>query len=392
MVPTRCAIRTISRSAIAAASAGSFSATYLTGTAGNIIASKDAWFAPLKVRTGPDGALWVLDWYNYLFLHNPAQPGGAGGAWCQSNNCNTPGNLRTKTRSRIYRLLPKDGVAQPYLNLGSSATEATLVQALWHSNFMWRVQAQKQLIYRSTLAAGTLDMLEAILKTQGTPDAMGNDAIATHAIWVLEGRGLLTTEATRWIPVVQAAMGNSAWATRRNIVMAMPKTAAYGAVLHAACAVNDDHSQVRLQAMVTIQQGATATHHPMWTTFDIGHVTAARTAASVATNATRACTPVTGALPARTVSIATSRAGDLPNQLRYSLNGNGIELGVNMQLPSGELVVYDLRGQVAFRSTFKDGKWSQASVKDLKLPVYFYTYRSKAGGTLKGQIPMAGNL
>lgn len=373
--------------------AGSFSATFLTGTAGNIIASKDAWFAPLKVRTGPDGALWVLDWYNYLFLHNPAGPGGVGGAWCQSNNCSTPGNLRTKTRSRIYRLLPKDGQPQPYLNLGSTATEATLVEALSHSNFMWRIQAQKQLIYRATLAPGTLDQLEAILTTQKTPDAMGNDPAASHAVWVLEGRGLLASDATRWSAVVKTAMGNSAWVTRRNIVMAMPRTAAYGAVLHAACAVNDEHSQVRLQAMVAIQEGATATHHPMWTSFDIGNVTSARTAAGIETGATRACTPATAALPARpTVSIAAGRAGDLPNQLRYSLNGNGIELGVNMQLPAGELVVYDLRGQVAFRSTFKDGKWSHASVQDLKLPVYFYTYRSHSGGILKGQIPMAGNL
>lgn len=374
-------------------SAGSFNVTMRTTSAtGNIIASKDAWFAPLKVRTGPDGALWVLDWYNYLFLHNPASPGGAGGAWCQSNSCNTPGNLRTKTRSRIYRLLPKDGQPQPYLNLGSTATEATLVNALSHTNFMWRMQAQKQLIYRSTLSATTLDQLESLLTTQATPDAMGNDPAATHAIWVLEGRGLLSSDAARWSPVVQTAMRNSAWATRRNIVMAMPRTAAYGAVLHAACAVNDEHSHVRLQAVEAIKEGATASHHPMWTSFDIGHVASARGTA-VGTNATRACTPTTGNLPARpSVSVASGRAGDLPNQLRFSLSDNSIELDVNLQLPAGELVVYDLRGQVAFKSAFKDGKWSQASVKDLKMPVYFYTYRSKDGGTLKGQIPMTGNL
>ena len=33
------------------------------------------------VRTGPDAALWVVDWNNYLFLHNPATPTGPGGAW-----------------------------------------------------------------------------------------------------------------------------------------------------------------------------------------------------------------------------------------------------------------------------------------------------------------------
>jgi uncharacterized protein len=375
------------------AKAGSFTATFLTGTAGNIIASKDAWFAPLKVKTGPDGALWVLDWYNYLFLHNPASPMGAGGAWCQSSSCNTPGNLRTKTRSRIYRLLPKDGKAQPYLNL-TTATEAALVSALGHDNFNWRIQAQKQLIYRSTLSAATLDQLQSILTTQGTVDGMGNDPIATHAIWVLEGRGLLASDATRWAPVVQTAMGNTSWVTRRNIVQAMPRSAAYGAVIHAACGVNDENPQVRIQAMVAIQEGATATHHPMWTSFDIGNVTSARTAASITTNATRACTPSATALPVRepSSSLASDRAGNMPNQLRYRLNGNGIELGVNVQMPAGKLVIYDLRGQMVFHSTFKNGEWSQSSVKDLKMPVYFYNYRSFDGGVLKGQIPMTGNL
>ena len=371
--------------------AGSFTASFLTGNAGNIIASTDAWFAPLKVGTGPDGALWVLDWYNYLFLHNPAGPSGAGGAWCQSNSCNTPGNLRTKTRARIYRLLPKDGQPQPYLNLGSTASEASLVSALSHSNFVWRMQAQKQLIWRATLSAATLDQLEGILKSQTTPDAMGNDAAATHAVWVLEGRGLLASDATRWAPVVQAAMGNSSWVTRRNIVQAVPRNDAYGAVLTAACAVNDENPQVRLQAMVAIAEGATVTQ-AMWSSFDIGQVTSARTAASISTAATRPCTPTTGSLPARTVSLAPGRAGELSNHLRYSLIGNGIELNVNLQLPSGELVVYDVRGQVAFRSSFSNGHWSQTSVQGLNMPVYFYSYRTQGGATFRGQIPMTGNL
>lgn len=373
--------------------AGSFTASFMTGNAGNLIASTDAWFAPIQTQTGPDGALWVLDWYNYLFLHNPAGPSGAGFAWCQSNSCNTPGNLRTKTRARIYRLLPANGQPQPYLNLGSSASEATLVGALSHTNFMWRLQAQKQLIYRATLSAATLDQLEAILKTQATPDAMGNDPAATHAIWVLEGRDLLKTDATRWAPVVQAAMGNSAWVTRRNIVQAMPRTAAYGAVLNTACAVNDDNAEVRIQAMVAITEGATATHHAMWTSFDIGQVTSARTEAKIATSATRECTPTLGTLPARpTVSIAAGRTGSLPNHLRYSLKGTGIDLDVNLQLPPGELMVYDLRGNVAFRSTFNNGQWSQTSVRGLKMPMYFYSYRTHGKGTFRGQIPMTSNL
>src|SRR5206468_2901931 len=30
------------------------------------LASTDGWFRPVQVRTGPDGALWVVDMYRYV--------------------------------------------------------------------------------------------------------------------------------------------------------------------------------------------------------------------------------------------------------------------------------------------------------------------------------------
>ena len=35
----------------------------------DFIASKDRWFRPVMVRTGPDGALWVVDMYRYMIEH-----------------------------------------------------------------------------------------------------------------------------------------------------------------------------------------------------------------------------------------------------------------------------------------------------------------------------------
>ena len=69
--------------------------------------------------------------------------------------------------------------------------------------------------------------------------------------------------------------------------------------------------------------------------------------------------------------------------------GNGLSNMAMLECLRGLLPGHTVHG---FRSTFKDGKWSRNTVQDLKLPVYFYTYRSVDGGTLKGQIPMAGNL
>ena len=52
-------------------------------------------------EVGPDGNVWVIDWYTFIVQHNPTPPGfktGKGGAY------ETP--LRDKTHGRIYRLVP----------------------------------------------------------------------------------------------------------------------------------------------------------------------------------------------------------------------------------------------------------------------------------------------
>ena len=51
-------------------------------------------------EVGPDGAVWVIDWYNYVVQHNPTPAGfktGKGAAY------ETP--LRDKTHGRIYRVI-----------------------------------------------------------------------------------------------------------------------------------------------------------------------------------------------------------------------------------------------------------------------------------------------
>ncbi|PYK98809.1 MAG: hypothetical protein DME19_11085 [Verrucomicrobia bacterium] len=65
----------------------------------NFAASDDEWTSPVCAEVGPDGALWVSDWYNYVIQHNPTPrgfPTGKGAAY------ETP--LRDKTHGRIYRI------------------------------------------------------------------------------------------------------------------------------------------------------------------------------------------------------------------------------------------------------------------------------------------------
>ena len=360
--------------------------TRMTGTGSNIIASTDAWVAPLKVRTGPDAALWVIDWNNYLFLHNPASPTGAGGAWENS--------LRDKKTTRLFRIVPSSGATHPVLNL-STASDAQLVAALSNSNFVWRMQAQKILV-RKTPSAELLTSLETILKTSRRVDDIGNDPAVTHAVWVLEGLGQFTSDAARWDPILKSLLLHPAWMTRQNVLQAMPRTAATSKSISDQCSVNDDHGHVRYQALLALAQAPKADNATaIWTTFqnaDAGitgtPAAAAVTAAGITTSATRPCTP-----PYVPTSLAPSpKITQARTDLRFHATRDGFNLMALRQLESGELVVYDLKGHVAFRSVYNNAtaQWSAPSASGLKNPVYFYTYRKLTGELLKGEITLTG--
>jgi hypothetical protein len=66
----------------------------------NLVAADDEWAAPIDAQVGPDGNVWVLDWYNFIVQHNPTPAGfktGKGGAY--------ESDLRDRTHGRVYRLV-----------------------------------------------------------------------------------------------------------------------------------------------------------------------------------------------------------------------------------------------------------------------------------------------
>ena len=73
----------------------------------NLLASDDEWTAPIMAEVGPDGNVWVLDWYNYIVQHNPTPQGfktGKGAAY--------ESDLRDKKHGRIYRVVHEDRPAK----------------------------------------------------------------------------------------------------------------------------------------------------------------------------------------------------------------------------------------------------------------------------------------
>ena len=108
-----------------------------------MLASDDEWTAPIAAEVGPDGHVWVIDWYNYIVQHNPTPHGFRTG---RGNAYETP--IRDQTHGRIYRIVYKDapGLAVP----GARPEQCGRAGcgALRSDNQLWRLHAQRLLVER----------------------------------------------------------------------------------------------------------------------------------------------------------------------------------------------------------------------------------------------------
>lgn len=151
-------------------------------SANNLYASADAWSAPVFADVGPDGAIWICDWYNIIVQHNPTPSRASAGVDRKTGSGNayvTP--LRDKQHGRIYRVYPKESENDINPGLDPKHPE-TLVAGLSHSNQPWRLHAQRLLVESGDRAQ--TGSLAALLK--------GDDPLAAaHALHALAGLGTL---------------------------------------------------------------------------------------------------------------------------------------------------------------------------------------------------------
>ena len=134
--------------------------------------SEDNWFRPVDIELGPDGALYVADFYNRIIGHYEVP-------------LTHPG--RDRERGRIWRIVYKgtDGKPAPAPSLidRTRSSVAELVADLAHPNLVVRITAANQLVDRGGEAA--IAAVRAIMKP-GTPARQ-----RVHGLWVLERLGAL---------------------------------------------------------------------------------------------------------------------------------------------------------------------------------------------------------
>ncbi|HEX3314115.1 MAG TPA: PVC-type heme-binding CxxCH protein, partial [Gemmataceae bacterium] len=184
-------------------------ATYKTKNSWNLLASDDEWTAPIMAEVGPDGNVWVIDWYNYIVQHNPTPQGFKNG---RGNAYETP--LRDKSHGRIYRIVHKDGKPSTITTL-KDATPQQLVNALGSDNLFWRRHAQRLLVEQGGEAA--VIPLRSLL-AEPKLDSIGLDVGSIHGLWTLKGLG-----DSR--PQFDAALRNRSAAVRRAGALVAPQDA-----------------------------------------------------------------------------------------------------------------------------------------------------------------------
>ncbi len=195
----------------------------------NLLSSADAWVSPVAARTGPDGAVWVADWYNPIIQHNvvfrfwnpargydephsPYQTGDPGPG--KGNAYVTP--LRDRDHGRIWRIVPEQGAVRKSSGL-DPAKPASLVIGLTSPSQFIRLEAQRLLVERGGNDA--VKSLVMLITQNAAPEGIDKPLAAIHAIWTLAGLGLEPGgEAYR---VVAAALKNNDSLVRRHAMLAL---------------------------------------------------------------------------------------------------------------------------------------------------------------------------
>ena len=132
----------------------------------DFIGSSDPMFRPVAIHFGPDGALYIVDWYNKIISHNEVAR-------------NHPD--RDKSRGRIWRVTHKDVPLQTMPDLTTCAPDE-LLRILSGDN-----TRQSQLAWQAITDRGLLELAPKL--TALVSDTQASVGQRVRALWALEGLG-----------------------------------------------------------------------------------------------------------------------------------------------------------------------------------------------------------
>ncbi|MHB1178011.1 MAG: PVC-type heme-binding CxxCH protein [Daejeonella sp.] len=223
----------------------------------NLLASSDEWVGPVQAEVGPDGAVWVADWYNFVIQHNTFVPGQAPTEVIlpltlddqkrgQGNALAT--NLRDLDRGRVYRVVYKKGKTYTPLKLNVNDVPG-LLAALENDNMFWRITAQRLLVESKNLSA--LPGLYKIINDQKV-DEISLNGPAINALWTLQGLGALNGSNAEALQVVAKAFLHPAAGVRKAAVEVLPINQHTIDAIQKSGLINDPNLNVRKSVLLAI--------------------------------------------------------------------------------------------------------------------------------------------
>ena len=192
------------------------------------LASTDAWFKPVFTTVGPDGALYVVDYYRKYVEHPDYVPEDLEGQF----------DLRAGARmGRIYRVVHRSGGADGTPGL-QNADSGRLVEALSHANMWWRITAQRLLVERQERPA--VPALRKLAVSAGRPESR------IHALWTLDGLGGLDSD------LIEEALGDGDARVREHAIRLTEQFDSPRLVERLPALVEDPDPRVRFQLACTL--------------------------------------------------------------------------------------------------------------------------------------------
>ncbi|MRG45061.1 dehydrogenase [Chitinophaga sp. SYP-B3965] len=213
----------------------------------NMLVSADEWAGPIQAEVGPDGALWVTDWYDFIIQHNPTPSPERGGYQAENGKGNAYINpLRDHERGRIYRIYNKSNDKKNTTKL-SKNDPGGLLNALSSDNMFWRLTAQRLLVESKSNIV--LPALYQITQEKGL-DGAGINAPAIHALWTLKGLQALDGTNKEALAVAVGALSHPAAGVRKAAIQVLPATPATFLAMQKAKVFEDKDLRVRLAAVL----------------------------------------------------------------------------------------------------------------------------------------------
>ena len=197
------------------------------------LSSSDSWSRPVNFYVGPDGALYVLDYYRRL-IESPE--------WMADEVVAAGGLYDGSDKGRIYRITPKGTGSAEWtkgLALGKANT-AELVKTLSDKNYWWRINAQRLLLHKKDAAA--VSLLSEVVENNPSPQAR------IHALHILNDFNAITAGMLRVaFKDKDAGVRENAVKLSENFLSASP-----GLIDELVLLENDISPKVRFQLLLTL--------------------------------------------------------------------------------------------------------------------------------------------